>query len=69
MQSFFTKMATLIVLTIVYSVVIALFWFMPLMSLVGPEGDEGSLELAWAKLKGTAGKPHGEPSHGEPSPL
>jgi hypothetical protein len=59
-QSFFTKMATLIVLTIVYSVVIALFWFMPLMSLIGPEGDGGSLELAWAKLTSKAGKPNEE---------
>ena len=44
-QSFFAKMATLIVFTIVFSVIYALFWFMPLMSLIGPEGTAGHIDF------------------------
>ena len=34
-QTFFVKMATLIVCTVLYSVVYSLFWFMPLLYLAG----------------------------------
>jgi hypothetical protein len=44
-QSFFFKMATLIVLTVLFSVVYALLWFMPLMAHVGPEGEFGRLDF------------------------
>jgi hypothetical protein len=50
-QSFFYKMATLICFTIAFSVVYALFWFLPLMTLIGPEGDFGHISLPWTKAE------------------
>mmetsp|Transcript_51408 Transcript_51408/g.116915 ORF Transcript_51408/g.116915 Transcript_51408/m.116915 type:complete len:102 (-) Transcript_51408:210-515(-) len=48
-QVFFFKMATLIVATIVFSVVYALFWFMPLVAHFGPEGKQGHLDFGAMK--------------------
>lgn len=48
-QSFFFKMATLIVATIIFSVIYALFWFMPLMAHFGPEKDQGHLDFGFLK--------------------
>lgn len=49
-QTFFTKMATLLTSTVAFSVLYSLFWFMPLLSLVGPEDDVGILGFPeWLK--------------------
>lgn len=44
-QTFFNKMATLLSATVMFSVIYSLFWFMPLLSLVGPEGKVGSFTI------------------------
>ena len=51
-STFFPKMATLISGTILYSLVYALGFFMPMMSLVGPEGEFGSIPVMLKKLTG-----------------
>lgn len=50
-QTFFFKMATLIVLTIFMSVLYALLWFMPLMAHFGPEGCQGFVDFKAIKDK------------------
>eukprot|EP00924_Labyrinthula_sp_SR-Ha-C_P009337 augustus_masked-scaffold_2-processed-gene-20.44-mRNA-1 protein AED:1.00 eAED:1.00 QI:0/-1/0/0/-1/1/1/0/215 len=40
---FFLKMATLIFFTIIYSVIFALFFYLPLIFIAGPEGDFGKI--------------------------
>ena len=42
-QTFFYKMATLIVFTVLFSLLFSLFWFMPLLALIGPEGTTGEV--------------------------
>jgi predicted RND superfamily exporter protein len=50
-QTFFTKMATLIVLTIFMSALYALLWFMPLMAHFGPEDRQGFIDFSAIKKK------------------
>ena len=38
-----SQMAILIVFTVIFSVLYSLFWFMPLLGLVGPEGELGTV--------------------------
>jgi len=58
--TFFFKMALLIVLTIIFSLFYALFFFMPMLLLIGPDttfGNIGSLfGKASASTKPTEGK-------------
>jgi len=42
-STFFPKMATLISGTVIFSIIYSLLFFMPLLSLVGPEGDFGRI--------------------------
>ena len=53
-MTFFTKMATLNVLTISLSFCFSLFFFMPLCLLLGGEGDTGSISCS--KKGGNKGK-------------
>ena len=48
--AFFARFGVYICLTIVFSVIIALFVFSPLALLFGPEGDKGDLRF-WLKKK------------------
>merc|ERR1711865_162533 len=47
--TFFSKMATLNVLCIVFSFCYSLFFFMPLCLLIGPEGETGSIANLFGK--------------------
>jgi len=42
-------MATLITGTVLFSLLYSLFFFMPLLSLMGPQGDCGRLRAFWTK--------------------
>ena len=48
--TFFTKFAVLICSTIIFSLTAALFFFMPLTAIVGPEGIQGDVRY-WIGLK------------------
>ena len=48
--TFFTKFAVLICSTIIFSLSAALFFFMPLAAIVGPEGIQGDIRY-WIGLK------------------
>lgn len=48
--TFFTKFAVLICSTIIFSLTSALFFFMPLTAIVGPEGTQGDIRY-WLGLK------------------
>ena len=48
--TFFTKFAVLICSTIIFSLSAALFFFMPLSAIVGPEGIQGDFRY-WIGLK------------------
>lgn len=48
--TFFTKFAVLICSTIIFSLTAALFFFMPLIAIIGPEGHEGDYRY-WLGLK------------------
>ena len=50
---FFGKMATLICFTVLFSLIFALFWFMPALYLVGPQDDFGTI----TKKKAHGSKP------------
>jgi hypothetical protein len=52
--TFFTKFAVLICSTIIFSLTAALFFFMPLIAIVGPEGIQGDIRY-WVGLKKTGG--------------
>ena len=48
--TFFTKFAVLICSTIMFSLTAALFFFMPLIAICGPEGTQGDVRY-WIGLK------------------
>merc|ERR1711998_452647 len=48
--TFFGKMATLISGTIIFSLLLSLFWFMPLLCHFGPEDDFGTVDALMSKL-------------------
>jgi len=49
--TFFTDMCTLIGGTVMFSIIFALFFFMPLMALIGPEDTQPSLASYIARLR------------------
>eukprot|EP01043_Picozoa_sp_COSAG02_P050018 COSAG02_NODE_5090_length_4641_cov_4.838397_2_plen_69_part_00 len=62
--TFFTKFCILIVSTIGFSLVAALFFFMPLTAIIGPAGEQGSLTACCAEQRAT--RPAGAGVSGEP---
>lgn len=56
-MSFFTQMSTLISITIAYSLIYTLFFFMCVMRLAGPEDRFGDIGVfatwAWSKVRAT----------------
>ena len=58
--TFFTKFCILICSTIGFSLAAALLFFMPLVAVAGPAGEQGSLK-ACCKKEGTVPEPAPEP--------
>jgi hypothetical protein len=57
-QIFLNKMATMLSSTVGFSLLYSLFWFMPLLRLIGPEGTFGTITLPWLKEESTVEHHH-----------